>query len=121
MSFFRRLLRESCLVNDETDISKGGGHSGFKSALAGVDCHGLSGVAKHEMLARLKRTHALTNPVYIGDTAHDERATQLANLTFIYVSWGFGKPEGKPHTVHSFSELVRYLSRVRLRDDVSAA
>lgn len=84
-------------------------YSGFKSVLAGVDCHGLSGMPKHDMLTRLKRTHALANPVYIGDTAHDEKAAQLANLALIYVSWGFGKPEGQPHRVHSFRELVRHL------------
>jgi phosphoglycolate phosphatase len=84
--------------------------SGLRSMLAGFDCHGMSGLPKPDMLARIRSTHALTNPVYIGDTAGDETAAKMANMAFIYVSWGFGKPEGEPKTVNSFTELLRYLS-----------
>lgn len=84
--------------------------SGFRAMLAGVDCHGLSGLPKHDMLVRIKREHALRNAVYIGDTAGDEAAAKLANLAFVYVSWGFGTPEGKPRTVNSFAELLTYVT-----------
>jgi phosphoglycolate phosphatase len=84
--------------------------SGFRSMLAGFDCHGMSGLPKNEMLSRIKNNHSLDNPVYIGDTASDETAAKLANIAFVYVSWGFGRPEGEPKTVHSFTELVGYLS-----------
>jgi phosphoglycolate phosphatase len=84
--------------------------SGLRAVFAGFDCHGMSGLPKHEMLSRIKSEHSLNNPVYIGDTASDETAAKLAHMAFIYVSWGFGKPEGEAKTVHSFAELLGYLS-----------
>jgi phosphoglycolate phosphatase len=84
--------------------------SNLKPALAGFDCHGLSGLPKDKMLFRLKDAHALYNPVYIGDTAGDETAAKMAGMAFIHAAWGFGRPEGKPITIHSFSELLIYLS-----------
>jgi phosphoglycolate phosphatase len=83
--------------------------SNFKPALAGFDCHGLSGLPKDKMLFRLKDAHALCNPVYIGDTAGDETAAQMAGMTFIHVAWGFGKPLAAPIIVHTFRELVDFL------------
>jgi phosphoglycolate phosphatase len=85
--------------------------SRLRPRLAGFDCYGLSGLSKHEMLLNLKGTHSLINPIYIGDTAGDERAATLAGMTFIHVAWGFGRPEGNPKTFNSFIELLGYLSR----------
>ena len=79
------------------------------SVLSGVDCHGMSGLPKNEMLLRMTRDYSLQKPVYIGDTATDEKATALAGIPYIHVAWGFGKPEGKPRVVRSFDELLTYL------------
>ena len=84
--------------------------SNLRSVLTGFDCHGLSGLPKNEMLSRLKDNHSLHYPVYIGDTAGDETAAELAGMAFIHVAWGFGQPEGRPKTVNAFSELLGYLS-----------
>ncbi len=84
--------------------------SNLKPLLSGFDCHGLSGLPKNEMLSRLKYHHSLYYPVYIGDTVGDETAARLAGIAFIYVAWGFGRPEGKPITVQSFDELISFLS-----------
>lgn len=80
--------------------------SGLGPALSGVDCYGLSGVPKSGMLAKMKREHSLSNPVYIGDTAGDERAAASAGVDFIHAAWGFGTPTGKPKAVSSFAELL---------------
>jgi phosphoglycolate phosphatase len=84
--------------------------SGLKHILAGTDCNGISGLPKNEMLLRLKRDYARKNPVYIGDTAGDEGAAKLAEMDFIFASWGFGKPNGSPTTVTSFAELLEHIS-----------
>ena len=84
--------------------------SGLKHILAGADCNGISGLPKNEMLLRMKRDYALKNPVYIGDTAGDEEAAELADIDFIFASWGFGKPNGSPTTVTSIGELLEHIS-----------
>ncbi len=83
--------------------------SGLKHVLSGTDCNGISGLPKNEMLLRMKRDYALNNPVYIGDTAGDEEAAERANIDFIFVSWGFGKPNGNPVAVNSFAELIKHI------------
>ena len=82
-------------------------------ALSGADCHGRLGLSKDEMLTRMRRDHSLKNPVFVGDSASDERAAALAGLTFIHVAWGFGQPEGPTRTVHSFGELLECLEEER--------
>jgi len=79
--------------------------------LSGVDCHGRSGLPKDEMLTRMTRDHALRNPLYVGDTATDEKAAASAGITFVHAAWGFGKPEGTSRSVGSFAELVDCLGR----------
>lgn len=84
--------------------------SGLGPLLSGVDCNGRSGLAKSEMLLRMKHAHSWASPVYVGDTASDEAATESANMTYVHVSWGFGQPKGTPTIVNSFAELVSSLN-----------
>jgi phosphoglycolate phosphatase len=84
--------------------------SHLRPVLTGIDCHGLSGLSKNEMLSRTKDNHCLRHPVYIGDTAGDETAAKQAGLAFIHAAWGFGRPMTESTTVHSFGELLGYLS-----------
>jgi phosphoglycolate phosphatase len=86
------------------------GFSGLRDLVSAVDCHGRSGLAKNEMLSRMKHIHSLSAPVYIGDTAGDETAAREAAMDYIHVSWGFGQPRDKPKVVDSFSELVSSLN-----------
>ncbi len=78
--------------------------------LSGYDCHGMSGVPKKDMLERLKTRFALQNPVYIGDTAGDEEAAQLAGIDFIHVSYGFGRVKDGTISFGDFFSLMGYFS-----------
>jgi phosphoglycolate phosphatase len=89
--------------------------------LTGVDCYGMSGLPKNEMLVRIKRDYSLRSVVYVGDTASDEKAAALAGIVFIHVAWGFGKPEGTPRTVRSFAELLDYFNGTIDRDGSNKA
>jgi len=51
----------------------------------------------------------MRNAAYVGDTASDGKAAILAGIAFVYAAWGFGKPEGKPNTVHSFPQLLDHI------------
>lgn len=83
--------------------------SGLRPVLAGFDCNGISELSKGDMLTKIKSNYSLNNPVYIGDTAGDENAANLAHMEFIYVSYGFGKAEKEAKTFDSFAALLDYL------------
>jgi phosphoglycolate phosphatase len=79
--------------------------SGLEKILTGYDCYGMSGISKGEMLKRIQSKFSLKNPVYIGDTASDESAAEIAEMEYIYVSYGFGSPKNKAKTFDTFNEL----------------
>jgi phosphoglycolate phosphatase len=81
---------------------------GIEKAITGLDCHGISGLPKNEMLTRVKENYSLKNPVYIGDTASDEEASRLAGIEFIHVIYGFGNPKSKVKSFDSFPSIVDY-------------
>ncbi len=83
--------------------------SGLEPLLAGFDCHGMSGLPKHEMLTKIKTNYSLNNPVYVGDTEGDEAAANKAGIDFIHVSYGFGAPAKKVINFDSFAALMEYL------------
>jgi len=94
--------------------------SGLKPVIGGFDCNGMSGLPKNEMLAKMRKDFSLQNPVYVGDTASDEEATRLAEMDFVHVSYGFGKPKGNPKTFDSFAGLVDYFMENKPRNLVKS-
>jgi phosphoglycolate phosphatase len=85
--------------------------STLEPILTGYDCHGMSGLPKNEMLAKIKSKYLLNNPVYIGDTEGDEIAANLSDMEFIHASYGFGSPAKEMVNFNSFTALLDYLTR----------
>lgn len=83
--------------------------SGFRSALAGYDCYGLSKELKERMLVNAQTKYNLANPVYIGDTDSDLHAAQSARMDFIHARYGFGQKMEGVVGFDSFAEIVEYL------------
>jgi phosphoglycolate phosphatase len=77
--------------------------------LSGVDFYGMSDQPKDEMLKRMIHDYSLKNPLYVGDTAIDEKAAASAGIAFIHASWGFGNPVGSPRSASSFNELLNLI------------
>ena len=69
----------------------------------------MSGLSKYKMLENMRRKHSLALPVYIGDTSGDESSAKSAGIEFIYVSYGFGEPEGSPLRFDNFYESTKFL------------
>lgn len=85
--------------------------SGLKPLLTGFDCHGMSDLAKHEMLIKIKSNYFLNNPVYIGDTEDDKSEAHLADIDFIHVFYGFSSPIKEVINFNSFAALLDYFER----------
>jgi phosphoglycolate phosphatase len=84
-------------------------HCDIAQFISGMDCNGLSGLPKDQMLTRMKEKYAMEHPVYIGDTKGDESSAKKANMDFIHVSYGFGEADHYIAQCGSFDEILRYL------------
>lgn len=72
------------------------------------NCHGMSGQSKSKMIIELINRHNIANPIYIGDTEGDEKASLEVGIDFIFMSYGFGKCSKPLHTFDSFAQLVEW-------------
>lgn len=77
----------------------------FKDAL----CYGMTNAPKEESLRRLRAKHGFRTPVYVGDTAGDQRAAAGAGYTYLHVHYGFGRPDTECLGFDDFASLVAFL------------
>ena len=68
-------------------------------------CEGDTGLKKAGNIALLARRHGLRCPIYVGDTASDERSAREVGCAFVFASYGFGEAERPDAVIASFSEL----------------
>ena len=66
---------------------------------------GSAGLDKAENLRRMIAQHPLKNPVYVGDTAGDEKTARAAGIPFAWASYGFGKAAALDGVIASVAEL----------------
>lgn len=93
-------------------------------ALAFLHAHGLTalfddhetagrtGLGKGDNIRLLMKRDQIEKAVYVGDTAKDLAAAQVANVPFLYASWGFGDLGDVQPRVDAFSELPESVSAV---------
>lgn len=48
----------------------------------------------------------LKNPIYVGDTMGDSKASKEANIPFVYARYGFGQVDDFTWVIDSFDELL---------------
>lgn len=83
--------------------------TGLRGCFTATRCEGDSGLSKAENIRLLCRDYALARPVYVGDTAMDERAAAEADCPFIHASYGFGAAEAPEAAAGSADELLALL------------
>lgn len=74
-----------------------------------VECAGNTGLVKGENIKSIIKRNNLRNPVYVGDTEGDRAAAKLANIPFVYASYGFGKVDTYDYVLEEISDIVRML------------
>lgn len=74
-----------------------------------TECWGRTHVSKDKSIEILMKRNGLKSPVYIGDTAGDEKAAGLAGIPFFYAAYGFGTAERPVAVVPSFADLPKIL------------
>ena len=78
---------------------------------------GITGLAKPDNLKKMKREHALSRAVFVGDTRSDENAAREASCSFIHAAYGFGKTESPDAVLRSFAELPAVLETLEKEDE----
>lgn len=70
--------------------------------------HGENLKSKSFNMKLLKERNNLQNPLYIGDTDSDSKASTEAGVPFVFVTYGFGKTDKYMYTFDSFPQLVDF-------------
>ena len=79
---------------------------GISHLIEGHLCFGDTGTDKGTTIRILMERHGIQSAVYIGDTQGDYEASCNAGLPFVWVTYGFGVPEGYAYKADSFPELA---------------
>ena len=80
---------------------------GLTPYIEGHLCFGDTGTSKGQTIRRLMETHNIQSCIYIGDTQGDYEATVEANVPFLWVTYGFGTPDGYVAKIDKFEELLK--------------
>ena len=67
---------------------------------------GRTGLSKGENINLIIERNNLTNPIYIGDTEGDLKASRYAGIPFVYAKYGFGEVSEYDEVINRFEELV---------------
>ncbi|MBU3104520.1 HAD family hydrolase [Clostridium gasigenes] len=68
---------------------------------------GRTGLTKGENIKLIIERNNLINPVYVGDTDGDLKASIFAGIPFIYARYGFGEVKDFDYVIDSFEELLK--------------
>ncbi|MDD2243713.1 MAG: HAD family hydrolase [Dysgonamonadaceae bacterium] len=70
--------------------------------------HGMNLKPKSFNMKLLVEKHGLQYPVYVGDTESDSKSSQIADVPFVFVTYGFGTTTNYAMKFDSFPELTEY-------------
>src|SRR5690606_624067 len=82
--------------------------AGLKQYITDSMAHAANFKPKNKNIRYLMEKHSLKNPVYVGDTASDGEQSELADISFAFVNYGFGEAKKYDLQFSSFEELTNY-------------
>lgn len=88
--------------------------SGYAPYITDFESEGASGLKKAVNIRRIAERYALHAPVYVGDTALDERSAREAGCAFIHAAYGFGSAVEPDGSICTPSALVRLLGKTEV-------
>lgn len=74
-----------------------------------IECAGNTGLVKGENIKRIIDRNHLKHSIYVGDTQGDCDGAKLANIPFVYASYGFGKVTEYDFVIGEVADIVRVL------------
>jgi phosphoglycolate phosphatase len=79
--------------------------TGFEKYIKDIECAGSSGLEKADNIRIIMARNGLKNPVYIGDTAGDEKSARSAGCCFVHAAYGFGRADAPDAVLRSPAQL----------------
>ena len=79
---------------------------GIAHLFSGHLCFGDTRTCKGETIKKLMKDHTITAACYIGDTQGDADGAALAEIPFVYCTYGFGEVSACWKSVEAFEELL---------------
>lgn len=84
--------------------------TGFGKYIKDMECEGSSGLAKADNIRLICKRNGLRAPVYVGDTAGDEKSARSADCRFVHAAYGFGQVQTPDAVINSPLELLAVIS-----------
>lgn len=79
---------------------------GLQKYVTDTECYGDTLLSKGENIKLVIERNGFGNPVYVGDTTGDFEATKMAQIPFVFVTYGFGKVEEAWKEIGDLKELL---------------
>jgi phosphoglycolate phosphatase len=79
----------------------------MKKYFKDIECAGNTGEVKGKNIKRVIERNNLKSPVYVGDTQGDCDGAKLAEIPFVYASYGFGKVDEYDYIIKEVADLVK--------------
>ncbi|MCP9611481.1 HAD family hydrolase [Coprobacter tertius] len=86
--------------------------TGLTSYFTDNICYGDTNLQKSGNMHILQKRNNIEYPVYIGDTDGDSQQSQIANIPFFFVRYGFGHTEKYTEAFDNFKELTEYFINI---------
>jgi len=77
-----------------------------------IECWGNNLLPKGENNKLIMKRNGVTRAVYVGDTAGDEQSARVAEIPFVFASYGFGEAITPDYTINAFRELPRLMAEI---------
>lgn len=87
-------------------------YSGYGRYFRDFEYQGRKGLSKQENIRLIMERHNLSNCVYVGDTAHDEKSAVAAGCRFIYAAYGFGRVQEPETVINQPLELIDTIAAI---------
>jgi phosphoglycolate phosphatase len=71
-----------------------------------IECAGNTGMVKGENIRKIIKRNHLDSPVYVGDTQGDCDGARLAEIPFVYASYGFGSVKTYDYMIKELFDIV---------------
>ena len=77
----------------------------YRSVIDDFECIGRTGRCKGDNIRLVMERNGIERAIYVGDTASDRAAAELAEIPFVHASYGFGKVDAE-HKLSCIADVV---------------